>query len=238
MKGLTRIILTALIAIGLSACGGGGGGSSDGGSTAPALKAGVYGGNWTASDNSSGVFAAQLSGAKLYAVSDDETIVHVDLSLNGSAVTANGRFYYSSGGTTLSGTMNGTGTLSGTDIAMTLTRSDGIVNTVTFKRLAISDDASSFGLMEGAYTTQNQVIDINLSAIGAVSGSDTDGCTYSGDIDIIDGSINVYALTLNIAGCPAYTGNYTGFASRDKSDGSIGAIYSNSSRMLAIDLYK
>ncbi|MFT7682657.1 MAG: hypothetical protein ACI935_002134 [Moritella dasanensis] len=240
MKGFTRILLAGFMALGLAACGSGGSdsSSSNSSSVASSLKSGIYGGAWTASDNSNGVFAAQLSGNKLYAASDDGTVVYLDMQLAGTSVTANGRFYYSDVATTSQGTMQGTGTLNGTDITMTLNRSDGIVNTVTFKRVAISDDASSFGVMQGAYKTQNQVIDINLTAIGALSGSDTDGCTYSGDIDIIDSSINVYALTLNISSCAAYAGDYTGFVSRDKSDGSVGAIYGNAARLLAIDLYK
>lgn len=241
MKGIKKIILVTLSVVGLSACGGSSGGSSSsagGNSAADELKTGIYGGYWTASDGSSGVLAGPLSRGKMYAISSDGTTLYLDMSLNGLSVISTGRVQYDGNNVVKTGTIDGTGTLTGSDIVMTLNRSDGITNTVTLTRHAVSDSPSSFDLMAGSYKTRSQDTDINISAIGAVSGTDNYGCIYSGDIDIIDSNINVYALTLNIAGCFEYTGHYTGFVSRDNSNGSISAIYSNASRILVTDLYK
>jgi len=234
MKRLTSILLVAFVVLGLSACGG----SSSSAVTATQIKSGIYGGPWTVSDGSSSVLVAQVSGNKLYAVSDDLKFLQLELSLNGNEVTTKGRFYFDGGSATVDDVITGRGTLEGDTVNMTLTLFDGEKSQVMLKRLVISDDASSFDIMQGDYKTEDQAIDINLSAIGALSGSDTDGCKYSGDIGIIDAKINVYALTLTIADCPAEAGDYTGFMSRSKSDGSIIGILGNESGMSAVSLNK
>lgn len=235
MKGLKKIILTALAVAGLSACGGSSGG---GNSAADELKAGLYSGNWTSSDGDSGTLAGALSGGEMYAISDDGIVIYLDMSLTGSSVTGIGRLHYSGHNIVKTGTIDGAGTLMGTDITMTLNRSDGITNTVTLTRTATSDDPSSFDLMAGSYKTLAQDTDITISDIGAVSGIGNDGCTYSGDIDIIDASINIYALTFDIANCVEYAGSYTGFASRRTSDGAVSFIYRNQSRLMINTLLK
>jgi len=233
MKRLTSILLVAFVVLGLSACGG----SSSGTDTAT-IKSGVYAGGWTASDGSVGVLAAQVSGHKLYAVSNDFKFLQLEISLNGNVVTTKGRYYSNSGSATVDSAVTGSGTLKSDTVTMTLKFVDGQESQVVFQRLVISDDASSFDIMQGDYKSVDQTIDINLSAIGAVSGSDTDGCKYSGDIGIIDAKINVYALTLTIADCPASAGVYTGFMSRDKKDGSISGIFGNESALAGIILKK
>ncbi|QUM81978.1 hypothetical protein HWV01_17675 [Moritella sp. 5] len=233
MKRLTSILLVAFVVLGLSACGG----SSSGEVTATQVKSGIYSGSWTASDGSSGVLAAQVSGNKLYAVSNDLKYLQLELSLNGIVVTTKGRFYSDSGSATVDGAITGSGTLKGDTVTMTLTLFDGQESQVVLTRSDISDDASSFDIMQGDYKSLDQIVDINLSAVGAVSGSDTDGCKYSGDISIIDAKINVYALTLTIADCPAIAGVYTGFISRYKKDGSIiSGIFGNESALAGIIL--
>ncbi len=234
MKRLASILLVAFVVLGLSACGG----SSSSAVPATQIKSGIYGGSWTASDGSNGVFVAQVSGNKLYAASSDRDFLQLELSLTGTEVTTKGRFYSDSGSVTVDGVITGRGTLEGDTVKMTLTRFDGQESQVVFKRLVISDDTSSFDIMQGDYKTEDQAIEINLSAIGALSGSDTGGCKYSGDIDIIDAKINVYALTLRIADCPADAGDYIGFLSRDKSDGSISGIFGNELRMSFVELNK
>lgn len=247
MKGFARILLLGFMVSGLAACDGifeefygDSGDSVDSGtsgssSSTELLLDGVYSGGWTASDGSRGSFDTQLSHGKLYGVSDDKTIMELDVKLAGNAVTATGRFYLNDDE---KGTVQGSGTLNGTQITMSLDRSDGIHNNVIFVRTATSDDGSSFDLIKGVYQGRAGTLDINLSAIGALSGSDSLGCIYSGDIGIYDSSINVYPLTLNMSSCGDYNGDYKGFVSRDKSNGSLGAIYGNTERLLSIALVK
>ena len=237
MKGFTRILLISLMALGLAACGG----SGDSSSRHESVKSGFYSGALVTADfppeyitgytSISGFIAGNTLYVESYNSSYDRAMVYLDIRLTGTSITATGRFTHSMGqpGTgyrfSTGGTVRGSGTLEGTDITMHLERSDGIVTVLTLKRDAESGGTSSLDLMEGAYQTIEQDIDINFSATGAFSGSETDGCTYSGDVDIIDPSFNVYALNLNIASCDRYDGDYKGVVSRDKSDGSIRFIY-------------
>jgi hypothetical protein len=224
--------------LGLAACGGDDGDSSARHeTTAVSSLDGVYDGDWMASDGDYGRFDTQLSHGKLYSSSADGIIMELDVKLAGNAVTATGRFYCDDD---TKGTVQGSGTLSGSHITMSLDSSDGIHNNVIFTRTTTPDDKAGFDLIKGMYHNLAGTLNINFSAAGALSGAlsggDSLGCIYSGDIDIIDPSINVYALTLNMASCGDYNGDYKGFVSRDKSDGSLHAIYGNAERLLVIAL--
>jgi hypothetical protein len=52
-----------------------------------------------------------------------------------------------------------------------------------------------------------------IEASGRISGQDTTGCDYAGQLGIIDPRYNVYELTVTIAGCEM-GGDYSGLASR------------------------
>jgi hypothetical protein len=210
-------------------------GTGDSSSRHESVQSGIYRGSWEAADNSHSTLDALISGDKLYAHASEGTIVDLNVKLTGTSVTATGHFY-NDVTKVMEGTIQGRGTLKGTDIEMKLERSDGIVNTVTLKRGVESNDASSFDLMQGEYNNLSQTMDIKLSAKGALSGYDTEGCNYSGDIDIIDSAINVYALTVNVSNCRDY-GNYTGLMSR-KRDGDIFGIYGDSEYLSQVLLTK
>jgi len=226
VKGFTRILLVGFMALGLAACGGSDDANSSAryGTTAASSADGIYQGDWKASDGNFGkILVAQMSHGKLYAFSMDGTIMKLNVVLTGSAVTATGRFDTSSD---TKGTVYGDGTLKGANITMSLVRADGIHNEVTLTRARDSGDKSSFDLMTGEYRNANRPADYKLNAKGALSGSDAEGCTYSGDIDIIDPSINIYALNLN-KNCSESNTQYEGFVSRVKSNGSLFVLYSD-----------
>lgn len=53
---------------------------------------------------------------------------------------------------------------------------------------------------------------ITIDSSGNITGSSTSGCTYSGNISIIDSSYNAYIVNLNINNCESQNGLYTGLA--------------------------
>ena len=234
-----RSLLVSLMIFGLAACGG----SDDSSSSHESVKSGFYSGNWFGNYLGDQYSSGFISGDTLFIETDAGSMVYLDIRLTGTSITATGRFIYrvsppGTAGFFTRGTIRGSGTLEGTGITMDLKGSDGIHIVLTLKRDAESGGTSSLDLMEGAYQTIEQDIDINFSATGAFSGSETDGCTYSGDVDIIDPSFNVYASTLNMTNCGRYNGDYKGLMSRDKSDGSIRAIYANSYASFEMELTK
>jgi len=54
-------------------------------------------------------------------------------------------------------------------------------------------------------------IDIDIAANGDISGTDSDGCTYSGSVSLIDTNFNAYQVDLTLAVC-ADAGDYSGLA--------------------------
>ena len=55
-------------------------------------------------------------------------------------------------------------------------------------------------------------LDISIDAAGNITGSDSDGCTYTGTIALIDPAGNAYDVDVTLSGCAA-AGDYSGLAS-------------------------
>lgn len=241
---ITRnIIISTLVAL-LAACGGGGDSSgstsstsSTSGASVNALKNGVYAGTWAASDNTNGVLVALIANNKAYSLSDAN--VRTSIALSGSAgnVTGQGSYYYTDGNLVQSGSAAATGSLANNTLTLSVTNNSGLVNDVVLSRQVISDETASFDKLKGNYQNLAQTSTVTISDIGAISGSDDDGCVYAGDASIPSASVNIYEINLTVTGC-VYSGDYTGIASVDSADGSIGIMYGNSTRLAGEDLYK
>lgn len=67
----------------------------------------------------------------------------------------------------------------------------------------LTERPASLDLIGGiwGYTDGTYTITISIDAEGNIFGSDTDGCTYSGDTTISDPSINIYRVNFNISVC-------------------------------------
>ena len=53
-------------------------------------------------------------------------------------------------------------------------------------------------------------VTLDIDPAGSIFGTDSAGCTYSGQVGLIDGSFNVYDVSFEISACPAANGNYDG----------------------------
>jgi hypothetical protein len=53
-------------------------------------------------------------------------------------------------------------------------------------------------------------VTLDIDAAGAIFGTDSAGCTYSGQVALVDGSFNVYDVSFEISACPAANGDYNG----------------------------
>lgn len=78
----------------------------------------------------------------------------------------------------------------------------------------IHDRNSALRLLSGSWTsvTVGYSIVLNVDEVGTFSGSDTNGCTYTGSATLIDENHNSYDINLDIAGCSSWEGAYSGLA--------------------------
>jgi len=67
--------------------------------------------------------------------------------------------------------------------------------------------AATWFFTDGAYS-----LFLSIDGNGDISGSDTDGCVFSGSSFIPDAAFNTYALTIDLSSCGALNGRYEGLA--------------------------
>lgn len=61
-------------------------------------------------------------------------------------------------------------------------------------------------------------LSISFDSQGTLTGSDSDGCAYSGNAALVSPVANVYALDITVSACTQRNGNYIGLASLAKAD--------------------
>ena len=215
MKKLSIIILISLLA----ACGGGG---SDPITEKPVVQPtekmpiGLWEGQLTLiSDNSSIAVAALIApdGEVRFITNDGEQDTGVFV-LDGSTFTGNFKAYDYDGQYLNSGTVSG-------DYTSTSITGSSFINDVkvTTFSLNISDQSvngASLSTITGNYATQDGETSIAIDVDGFISGSDIDGCQYSGSLTIPDASVNVYDMSLVVSSCGQFNGEYNGLASYAK----------------------
>jgi len=70
--------------------------------------------------------------------------------------------------------------------------------------------SANWSLTDGAYS-----VTITVDQNGAINGSDSDSCIFTGNANIPDANVNTYAMELSITSCSALDGAYTGLAVLD-----------------------
>lgn len=128
-------------------------------------------------------------------------------------------------GESLSGTINiyqinggfvGTNTLSGTVVtgkSINRKAQDNTTFSLTYdndyERASSLDTISGiWSITEGYYTET-----ITIQVDGMLSGSNANGCIYSGSVSVPDSRINVYKIVITANLCGIYNGTYTGLGS-------------------------
>lgn len=61
------------------------------------------------------------------------------------------------------------------------------------------------------YTNGFYTLTLSIGADGVITGSDTDGCNYAGNLSLADPGKNLYSTQLSVTNCGAENGTYTGF---------------------------
>ena len=73
--------------------------------------------------------------------------------------------------------------------------------------------ASSLSAISGNYIGNTRGVDtFSITSRGAISGRSGDGCTYAGQVSLINPGKNLYRINVDIGRCADLNGNYSGLA--------------------------
>ena len=201
----------------LQGCGGGGGGG--GGSSTPAAvndgdPSGIYSGTLT-EDGVTYNMAGIAYNNKFVGISIDAGVLYTgNVGVSGNKLTGKVDVLVIGGGfdhtTNVSATFVEGSSITGraTDNFGTSTFSlnmDSIWNRTPDVNLA-----GTYQLTDGLYTST-----VVVNNDGSFTGSDTDGCNYTGSQNNFDATHNLYALVVTASNCGVDNGTYTGYSMND-----------------------
>ncbi len=82
-----------------------------------------------------------------------------------------------------------------------------------FSAMSEYNRSSSFAAISGNYLGNTRGVDtFFISSKGAISGRSGDGCTYTGQVSLINPGKNLYRINVEIERCSDLNGNYSGLA--------------------------
>lgn len=191
----------------LTACGGGGGSTS----TQNELG-GIWTGTATLTDTTTldSIGLVSEAGQIFFLTGSDLSIGTV--STSGSNFTGSLTEYYSAGGFA-SGTIAGTFTAR-TSLSGAATFNSVQTSTFNFNYENIHERDSSFATISGTYSltsgtyTETYTVDTD----GVITGSDTDGCVFNGQVSLPNTDYNIYGVSVTASNCGDANGTYTGLA--------------------------
>lgn len=207
----------AFLVLSLSACGGGGSDSVEEKLiTQPVevMPIGLWEGQTVIGNESIAVAALIAPNGEIRLISDDGEQDKGVLVLDGSTFSGDFKVYDENGLYVESGTVSG-------DYTPTSITGTSFVNNVkvTTFSLRVSDQSAngaSLSTIKGNYATDDAQTSIAVDADGLITGSDTDGCQYSGALTVPDSSVNVYDMVLRVSSCGQFEGEYNGLATYAK----------------------
>ena len=205
----------------VSACGGGGGDDTGSSSGPPQSIAGIWTGTLTSATLQTTYGVVGLiteSGTARFANTSSLAQYGGQVSVNGGSFSSAATAYAPYGGMFPNGSTVGPVSVSGTFTekgAMDGSYS-GVGDAGTFYLIysSLYDRPSSLALVSGIWkgSIEGYANTLTIDSGGNIAGSSTSGCTYSGNVGIIDSSHNEYTLTLTIGNCGGRDGSYSGLA--------------------------
>ncbi|HSN17224.1 MAG TPA: hypothetical protein VLV87_03360 [Gammaproteobacteria bacterium] len=192
---LTSLFVLASI-LGLTACGGGG-------DTAPDLE-GVWAGNYSFGAQGEHLTGMIKNGGPAFFYQSDGVLFVMPHTPSGSQLDEpvvtypTYGFIFNGGQTTLASWLKGDA--SSSQISGTLTVAGGLANLVVRPITPLKGTASLVpGIWSGLYIGSQNVA-LNVSSSGAIAGTDTYGCQYTGQIDQLKSGENLFSVALHNAG--------------------------------------
>lgn len=222
---MKKIISVFLISICLYACGGGSGGgnSNAAGNTTPSDNTtppdedanGIWEGALTVDGGPDYELLGLLYEGEIIALSiEANTMYKGSYTVDGDDISGNATVYEI--GATAVGTATLNGVVTGkSQISFTYNTSYGATGSVSLfydnvyeRNSTLSKIAGNYSSVVSGFNTFN----ISIENDGSFTGSNTDGCQYSGDFTILDSNFNLYDLITTVSSCAATDGVYEGFA--------------------------
>lgn len=226
---LKILVLSGVMVLGAGGCGSGGGSSSTT-ATAPTTTPttvsanGIWRGTVTNSSvgyTSNDVVGLAFNGQLYFFDPNSGEMDTGAYTLSGNQMTANVTAYVDGvAGAVATGTITAT-VQSAASVSGTYTNSLGQSGTVNLtydslydRSVSLADTQDVWMYTDGAYT-----ITISANGDGSFTGSDTDGCTYTGSLVLAEPGKNLYATGLNVANCGVENGTYSGYGALNDTSG-------------------
>jgi hypothetical protein len=90
------------------------------------------------------------------------------------------------------------------------------------------EDASSLGLIAGTWLYSEPsaagplyTVTLDIDGSGAIFGTDSEGCVYSGQAGLIDAAFNAYSVAISVSECRLQNGDYSGLGWITSVDGGL-----------------
>lgn len=208
---MKKIIISTLI-LSLVACGG-----SDSSNEVEVvvdpvdvMPIGLWQGSITADGGSYDVVGMIAPSGEARFISADGEQNRFNIKLSGDSYTAEGVGYDINGNFLADIELSGAytpATLNGTAKVNSV-----VMSTFTLTIADNSKEGASLSTVSGNYSDVNQSVSIAIDADGVLSGSDIEGCIYTGAVKVPESSVNVYSLAMDISSCAEFDGSYTGLA--------------------------
>jgi len=206
--------IVTLLSVSLVACGGGGGSDE----SAPVIVVepvdvmpiGLWQGNVTADGVTVDVVGMVAPSGEARFLSADGEQDRFKLNIDGGSYTADGVAYDIDG--FFLGNITVSGEYTSTEISGTAKVDSVITSTFSLTIADESKNGASLSTVSGNYVNFDQSASIAIDADGVLSGSDDEGCVYTGSVSVPESSVNVYSLSMDVSSCAQFSGSYTGLA--------------------------
>jgi hypothetical protein len=221
MKRRSAFFFSLAVCLLISACGSGGGGDTGSSSSPPQSIAGIWTGTFTSNVLHTAYGVGGLiteSGTARFANTSLLSQYGGQATVNGGSFTSAATAYAPYGGTLPDGSTVGPVSISGTFTEKGVMSGSysgaGDSGTFYLTYSSLFDRPSSLSAIAGTWTASaaGYANTLMIDSGGNITGSSTSGCTYSGNVGVIDSTHNLYSLTLTIGNCGGRDGSYSGLA--------------------------
>ena len=226
MMNIQKLMLITVMSFLTISCGGGGG-SDDNTEDRNVTENDSPGGIWqgkvtfTDTDETNEAIAFITEAGTLRMLSDDGEQTIGDVTVTGTSFTAsitsyapNGMVFDINNSPVLSGTAEGEinerSSLSGTT-----TVENQVTSTFSFTYDSAYEQTSSLSAISGRYSDSDETGYTETYTIndqGVITGSDSDGCQFSGQVQIINSDFNLYRIEITVTNCGELNDDYAGLA--------------------------
>lgn len=113
-------------------------------------------------------------------------------------------------------------------------------NAVLSRLVDLSNESITLNILSGSYLSSDQTTSFTIDSQGGVSGSDSTGCVFDGEVSIQSASINVFDVTFEATNCGGSSisspsernGRYIGVGSYNSSDLRVSFMSANNTVLL------